>query len=57
MKPAAGHETSSVTLGFAIGLLALHPEIQEKLYNHIAKNVSNPSGAPVSHRLCHMNLN
>ena len=25
----AGHETSSGTLGFALGLLALYPDIQE----------------------------
>ncbi|KAF9048962.1 cytochrome P450 [Panaeolus papilionaceus] len=31
----AGHETTSHTLAFALGLLALYPDEQEKLYQHI----------------------
>lgn len=31
----AGHETSANTLTWAIGFLSYHPEIQERVYNHI----------------------
>jgi len=31
----AGHETSSHTISFALGLLAVNPEEQQKLYTHI----------------------
>lgn len=34
----AGHETSAHTLTWIFGLLACHPEIQEKLYNEIKNN-------------------
>jgi cytochrome P450 len=44
----AGHETTAHSLSFTMGLLAMYPEVQEKLYDHIVKNVSDPSGAPVS---------
>jgi cytochrome P450 len=46
--PIAGHETTAHALAFAMGLLAMYPEVQEKLYDHVVKNVSDPSGAPVS---------
>lgn len=44
----AGHETAAHTLAFAFGLLALYPEVQEKLHQHIVEQVADPSGAPVS---------
>ncbi|QRV87790.1 cytochrome P450 family protein [Ceratobasidium sp. AG-Ba] len=34
----AGHETTSHTLGFLLGLLALYPEEQANLYAHIEQN-------------------
>lgn len=33
----AGHETTAHTLGFVVGLLALHPEVQDRLVQHIAE--------------------
>ncbi|EJD34764.1 cytochrome P450 [Auricularia subglabra TFB-10046 SS5] len=33
----AGHETSSHTLTFALALLAIHPEVQEKLYDEVQR--------------------
>ncbi|KIM26275.1 hypothetical protein M408DRAFT_194729 [Serendipita vermifera MAFF 305830] len=42
----AGHETTAHTLAFAAALLALYPDVQEKLYEFICTHVSNPSGAP-----------
>ncbi|PVF97230.1 cytochrome P450 [Serendipita vermifera] len=42
----AGHETTAHSLAFAMGLLAMYPEVQEKLYAFVVKNVSDPSGAP-----------
>ncbi|CAG8727334.1 6561_t:CDS:2, partial [Acaulospora colombiana] len=34
----AGHETTAHSLSFTMGLLAMYPEIQDKLYNHIVEN-------------------
>ncbi|CAG8696988.1 11940_t:CDS:2, partial [Acaulospora colombiana] len=31
----AGHETTAHSLAFSMGLLAMYPEVQEKLYNHV----------------------
>ncbi|PVF97229.1 cytochrome P450 [Serendipita vermifera] len=42
----AGHETTAHSLSFTMGLLAMYPEIQDKLYDHVVKNVSDPTGAP-----------
>jgi cytochrome P450 len=44
---SAGHETTAHTLAFAAALLALYPEVQEKLYQHVKVTVADPSGAPV----------
>jgi cytochrome P450 len=44
---SAGHETTAHTLAFAIALLALYPDVQEKLYRHVKENVADPSGTPV----------
>ncbi|KAF8605367.1 cytochrome P450 [Ceratobasidium sp. AG-I] len=33
----AGHETTAHTLAFLLGLLALYPDVQDKLVQHIAK--------------------
>jgi cytochrome P450 len=43
----AGHETTAHTLAFAAALLALYPDVQEKLHKHIKEEVADPSGAPV----------
>ncbi|EGO03712.1 hypothetical protein SERLA73DRAFT_175316 [Serpula lacrymans var. lacrymans S7.3] len=40
----AGHETSAHTLGFAISLLALHPEAQGKIYEEVHRLW--PEGGP-----------
>jgi len=42
----AGHETTAHSLAFAIGLLALYPEVQEKLFQHVKETVENPTGGP-----------
>lgn len=34
---AAGHETTAHTLSFVFGLLALHPDKQEEMYQHIKR--------------------
>jgi cytochrome P450 len=44
---SAGHETTAHTLAFAIALLALYPDVQEKLHQHVKENVADPSGTPV----------
>jgi len=44
---SAGHETTAHTLAFAMALLALYPDVQEKLYQHVKENVADPSGTPV----------
>ncbi|KAF9048942.1 cytochrome P450 [Panaeolus papilionaceus] len=41
----AGHETTSHTLAFALGLLALYPDEQEKLYQH-TKSVLSDGRSP-----------
>ena len=33
----AGHETTAHTLTFILGLLALYPDVQDKLVQHIAE--------------------
>jgi cytochrome P450 len=38
----AGHETTANTLAFALGLLALHPEIQQKLYEESNNVLTKP---------------
>ncbi|KAI0052197.1 cytochrome P450 [Auriscalpium vulgare] len=43
----AGHETSAHSLSFAIVLLALYPEVQQKVYDEAAKVW--PGSAPVPH--------
>jgi cytochrome P450 len=43
----AGHETTAHTLAFTVGLLALYPEVQEKLLQHVMEKVADPTGAPV----------
>jgi hypothetical protein len=35
-------------MAFAVGLLALYPEVQEKLYQYVVEMVADPAGAPVS---------
>jgi len=42
----AGHETTAHTLCFSFGLLALYPDEQERLYQHIKVVMSNLSGTP-----------
>ncbi|KAJ3103835.1 hypothetical protein HDU97_009840 [Phlyctochytrium planicorne] len=37
----AGHETTAGTLQFALACLAEHPDIQEKLHNHVKEVVGN----------------
>jgi cytochrome P450 len=44
---SAGHETTAHTLAFVIALLALYPDEQEKLHQHVKENVADPSGTPV----------
>ena len=46
----AGHETTAHTLGFALGLLAIHTDVQDKLYEHI-KGVCKDGRVPVSRTL------
>ncbi|PFH50911.1 hypothetical protein AMATHDRAFT_40534 [Amanita thiersii Skay4041] len=43
----AGHETTANTICFALALLALHPEIQETLFQHIKEQM--PDGKPPSY--------
>jgi len=40
----AGHETTGYTLCYSLGLLALYPDEQERLYQHIKGVMSNLSG-------------
>ena len=48
----AGHETSAHTLAFAFAMLALYPDKQEKLYEHIM-NVLPVDRSPVRlHMIC-----
>lgn len=42
----AGHETTAHTLAFCLGLLALYPEVQEKLYKHTVEHVADVHGIP-----------
>ncbi|KAG8801083.1 hypothetical protein FRC17_006727, partial [Serendipita sp. 399] len=41
----AGHETTAHTLAFCLGFLALYPDIQQKLYEHIRERVADPHGS------------
>ncbi|KIM26276.1 hypothetical protein M408DRAFT_25484 [Serendipita vermifera MAFF 305830] len=41
-----GHETTAHTLAFTIGFLALYPDVQEKLYEHVKREVADHTGAP-----------
>ncbi|KAI9509274.1 614/534 cytochrome P450 [Russula earlei] len=43
----AGHETTAHTLCFTFALLALYPDEQERLYEHIHGVISNLNGMPV----------
>lgn len=51
----AGHETTAHTLAFAAALLALYPDIQEKLYQHIKATVTDPSGTPTYNEVSTLN--
>ncbi|KAG8773179.1 hypothetical protein FRC15_002220 [Serendipita sp. 397] len=51
----AGHETTAHSLAFVMGLLALYPDIQEKLYQHIRKNVADPYGTPTYNEIPALN--
>ncbi|KAG8812952.1 hypothetical protein FRC17_001739, partial [Serendipita sp. 399] len=51
----AGHETTAHSLAFVIGLLALYPDIQEKLYQHIRENVADPYGSPTYNEIPALN--
>jgi len=42
----AGHETTAHTLCFSFALLALYPDEQERLYQHIKGVMSNLNGMP-----------
>ncbi|KAA1472086.1 cytochrome P450 [Dentipellis sp. KUC8613] len=42
----AGHETTAHTLCFTFALLALHPEQQERLYEDIKRQMSDPTRLP-----------
>jgi cytochrome P450 len=44
----AGHETTADVMAFTFGLLALYPDVQEKLYSYVVEMVADPTGAPVS---------
>ncbi|KAN0103584.1 cytochrome P450 monooxygenase [Russula decolorans] len=46
----AGHETTAHTLCFTFALLALYPDEQERLYQHIKGVMSNLNGTPASFR-------
>ncbi|KAF8889572.1 cytochrome P450 [Infundibulicybe gibba] len=48
----AGHETSAHSLCFAIALLALHPEVQDKVYEEVMR-VWPPDSAPLVRPLAH----
>ncbi|TPX35984.1 hypothetical protein SmJEL517_g01832 [Synchytrium microbalum] len=45
----AGHETTANTLQYALASLALHPDIQEKLYEHSVKVVGKGNDPEFSH--------
>ncbi|KAN0113945.1 cytochrome P450, partial [Russula decolorans] len=46
----AGHETTAHTLCFSFALLALYPDEQERLYQHIKGVMSSLNGMPVGSR-------
>ncbi|KAG8764895.1 hypothetical protein FRC15_007343, partial [Serendipita sp. 397] len=41
----AGHETTAHSLAFCLGFLALYPDIQQKVFEHIRERVADPYGS------------
>jgi len=46
----AGHETTANTLSFALGLLALHPDIQQKVYEESEEMLTKPEPVYEDHK-------
>eukprot|EP01100_Stratorugosa_tubuloviscum_P010625 TRINITY_DN4583_c0_g1_i1.p1 TRINITY_DN4583_c0_g1~~TRINITY_DN4583_c0_g1_i1.p1 ORF type:complete len:527 (+),score=205.57 TRINITY_DN4583_c0_g1_i1:61-1641(+) len=51
----AGHETTAHTIVWALILLALNPEKQEKFYNEVNKVLNNEKRAPKFEEVIHLN--